>query len=56
MLLLRTPDKIFLKLGIDNINVEKQNRYYLDNAAIQSLRLLGLEYQDILCASCKAYC
>jgi len=31
MLLLRTPDKIFLKLAIDNKNVEKQNRHYLDN-------------------------
>jgi len=31
MLLLRTPDKIFLKLAIDNKNVEKWNGYYLDN-------------------------
>jgi hypothetical protein len=31
MLLLRTPNKIFLKLAIDNKNVEKQNDHYLDN-------------------------
>jgi len=31
MLLLRTPNKIFLKLAINNKNVEKQNSYYLDN-------------------------
>jgi len=54
MLLLRTPDKIFLKLAINNKNVEKQNCHYLDNAAIQNLRLLGSEYQDILCVSCEA--
>ncbi|OHB82441.1 MAG: hypothetical protein A2Z38_00360 [Planctomycetes bacterium RBG_19FT_COMBO_48_8] len=31
MFLLITPDKIFLKLAIDNKNVEKWNSYYLDN-------------------------
>jgi hypothetical protein len=30
MLLLRTPNKIFLELAIDNKNVEKQNCHYLD--------------------------
>ena len=34
MLLLRTPDKIFLKLTNDNKNVEKENNHYLDNTEI----------------------
>jgi len=34
MLLLRTPDKIFLKLAIDKKNVVKYATAYLDNNGI----------------------
>ena len=36
MLLLRTPDKIFLKLAIDNKNVENRVRHYLVSVAESS--------------------
>ncbi len=34
MFLLRTPDKIFLKLALDNKNVAKYATAYLDNTGI----------------------
>ena len=34
MLLLRTPDKIFSKLDIDNQNMAKHHARYLDNTQI----------------------
>jgi len=34
LFLLRTPDKIFLKLTIDNENAVKYHAHYLDNTGI----------------------